>query len=69
MSLVVTDLMWSVSATGKQKSNSCVTRVRQNRFLSSEACVDSKAAYVDNALRTAYYHSYTGSKPESAFSD
>lgn len=58
-----------MSDTGKQKSNSSVTRVRQNRFMSSEARVDSKAAYIDNALRAAYYCTYTGSEPEPAFSD
>lgn len=35
--------------------------------MSSKVREDPKVAYTDNALRTAYYHSYTGSEPESAF--
>lgn len=59
----------SVSATAKQKSRSCIMRVRQHGFVSCDARVDSKATYIDKALRMAYYHSYTGSEPESARSD
>lgn len=59
----------SVSATVKQKSRSCMMRVRQHGFVSCDARVDSKATYIDKALRMAYYHSYTGSEPESARSD
>lgn len=44
-------------------------RVRQHGFVSCDARVDSKATYIDKALRMAYYHSYTGSEPESARSD
>lgn len=39
----------------------------QDRFMFSTARVDFKTVFIDNALRMADYHSYTGSQPESAF--
>lgn len=44
-----------MSAMGKQKSSSCITRVHQDTFMFSKACVDLKTVRTDNALRMAYY--------------